>query len=307
VVAGAAARRRAALDWPRPSRRAGPPLRATDARAVTEETGDPLANARLTGYTRPGFAAAYHAHRPRPPAALVPLLLRLAGRSRAALVVDLGAGTGLSTVLWAEHADRVIGVEPLDEMRGVAATQAAAATVAYRPGVAQATGLPAGAADIVTCAQSLHDMEPGGTLAEVSRLLRGGGVFAAYDYDWPPVVDPEAEEAFLAFVGRVRALRERHGITSAMRQWDKAGHLDRLRASGRFRYVRELLLHHVEPCSAERWVGFALTLGPVIPLLDLGLDDDDLGLPPLREAARRAFGGGARPWHVSYRVAVGLT
>jgi predicted RNA methylase len=35
-------------------------------------------------------------------------------------VVDLGSGTGLSTGIWAAHAERVVGIEPLDEMRQVA-------------------------------------------------------------------------------------------------------------------------------------------------------------------------------------------
>jgi SAM-dependent methyltransferase len=38
---------------------------------------------------------------------------------------------------------------------------------------------------LVTCSQSLHWMEPEPTFAEVARILRRGGVFAAYDYDWP--------------------------------------------------------------------------------------------------------------------------
>ena len=69
----------------------------------------------------------------------------------------------------------------------------------FEPGVAQAIAFPGGAADIVTCAQSLHDMEPEGALAEIARVLRPGGVFAAYDYDWPPVVHRDAEEAFFAY------------------------------------------------------------------------------------------------------------
>jgi predicted O-methyltransferase YrrM len=93
---------------------------------------DPLLNARRAGYTRSGFAARYHAHRPRPPAALVDVLLQLAGTRRPRLVVDLGSGTGISTTIWVSHAERVIGIEPLDEMRKVAAAGAAPANVSYR-------------------------------------------------------------------------------------------------------------------------------------------------------------------------------
>ncbi len=45
-----------------------------------------------------------------------------------------------------------------------------------------------GTAGIVTCAQSFHWMEPESTFIEVARILRPGGVFAAYDYDRPPTV-----------------------------------------------------------------------------------------------------------------------
>ncbi|GJM69351.1 hypothetical protein HMSSN036_15670 [Paenibacillus macerans] len=35
-------------------------------------------------------------------------------------VADVGCGTGLSTMIWLKHAERVIGIEPNDDMRGVA-------------------------------------------------------------------------------------------------------------------------------------------------------------------------------------------
>src|SRR5262249_41557808 len=129
---------------------------------------DPLANARHTGYSRTGFATAYDACRPRPPLEIVNLLTQLALSPRPLLVVDLGSGSGQSTLLWGAHADRVIGVEPLDEMRKLAVANSTSSNVTFRAGVAQATELASGTADIVTCAQSLHHMEPETTLAEVA-------------------------------------------------------------------------------------------------------------------------------------------
>lgn len=265
---------------------------------------DPLANAKLTGYWRPGFAARYDACRPRPPAALGAVLLKLAGTERPELVVDLGSGTGLSTALWAERAREVIGIEPLDEMRRVADETHRAPNVRFQAGVAQSTGIPSGAVDIVTCAQSLHHMEPEGTLTEVERILRPGGVFAAYDYDVPPVVDRDAEEAFFAFMDRVLALCRHHGIASDQQRWKKEEHVARL--EHRFRYTRELLLHHTEPCPAERWVDFALSIGHVAPVLDLGLSESALGLDSFRRTAERTLGIRGLPWHVSYRVRVAI-
>jgi SAM-dependent methyltransferase len=263
---------------------------------------DPLLNARRTGYTRSGFAARYHAHRPKPPAALVDLLTQLARTRRPRLVVDLGSGTGISTMLWAPHAERVVGIEPLDEMRKIAEAGNASPNVSFTAGVAQRTGIPDGAADIVTCAQSLHHTEPAGTMAEIGRILRPGGVFAAYDYDWPPMIHWEANRAFDAFIDGVRALRARHEIRSEQEQWGKDEHIERMRGSGLFHQVTELSLHNVERCTAERWVGFACTISTVLPVLDLGLSDGELGLTALREAAERTLGAEGLPWYVSYRV-----
>src|SRR5216684_2367833 len=201
---------------------------------------DPLLNARQTGYTRSGFGAQYHAYRPRPPAALIDALVQLARVSRAGLVVDLGSGTGISTGIWAPRAECVIGIEPLDEMRKIAEAGNRASNVRFRPGVAQETGLPDGVADIVTCAQSLHHAEPESTLAEIGRILRVGGVFAAYDYDWPPMVHWEANRVFAAFTDGVRALRKKHGIESEQEQWGKDGHVERIQRSGLFRHVAQI-------------------------------------------------------------------
>ncbi len=267
---------------------------------------DPLLNARRTGYTRSGFAARYHAHRPKPPAALVDVLLQLAGMRRGRLVVDLGSGTGISTMVWAPHAERVVGIEPLDEMRALAEAGNGAPNVSFKTGVAQRTGLPDGAADIVTCAQSLHHAEPAGTLAEIGRILRVGGVFAAYDYDWPPLVHWEANQAFAVFMDGVRALRTTHGISSEQEQWAKDEHVERIRRSGLFRHAGEISLHNVERCTAERLVGFACTIGFVLPVLDLGLSDAELGLTALRRVAERTLGAEGLPWYVSYRVRVAV-
>src|SRR5437867_24681 len=65
-----------------------------------------------SGYDRTGFASRYDRFRPRTPRALVDLLCRYALAGRPALVVDLGCGTGLSTRVWSDVAERVVGVEP---------------------------------------------------------------------------------------------------------------------------------------------------------------------------------------------------
>src|SRR5262245_5606647 len=120
-----------------------------------------------------------------------------AGRPR---VVDLGSGTGLSTRWCAAWADSVIGVEPSDDMReraeaaGDARVEDDRGRVRYVRGWSHDTGLPEGEADLVVAVQALHWMDPAPTFAEVARLLRPGGVFAALDCDWPPSVGSVAAE-----------------------------------------------------------------------------------------------------------------
>ena len=192
---------------------------------MSSEPYDPLLNAQRSRYTNPGFADHYDTYRPRPPEALLDVLLQLAHTAQPDLVVDLGSGTGLSTFIWTHRARQVIGIAPLDEMRRTAEAATTAPHVRFQGGFAQHTGLPEGAADIVTCAQALHWMEPDSTLAEVARILRAGGVFAAYDYEWPPTVHWEAERAFFHCMARVQELQQTYGITGPQ-------HLGEERASG---------------------------------------------------------------------------
>jgi ubiquinone/menaquinone biosynthesis C-methylase UbiE len=266
---------------------------------------DARVNTRVARYMRPGFARRYHAYRPRPPRALVDVVRQIAAQERPWLVVDLGAGTGLSTILWAGHAVRVIGIEPLEEMRRVAMSASCAPGVEYQPAVAHDTGMPDGAADVVTCSQSFHHMEPDATLAEIERILRPGGVFAAYDYDVPPVVRPDVEQAFFALEERIGELGRRHGLGADASRGEKDAHARRMRESG-FRHVREVLLHQAEPCTADRWIGFALTVRPMSVVLPLELPEAERAVDAFRRATRDALGDGTTSWHVSFRARIGV-
>jgi SAM-dependent methyltransferase len=255
-----------------------------------------------SGYEREGFAGGYDRYRPRPPRTLLEVLCRYARVERPRLVVDLGCGTGLSTRAWAGAAERVVGIEPNPAMLAVAEE---APGVEYRPGYAHDTGLPSASADIVTASQSLHWMEPEPTFAEAARILRPGGVFAAYDYDWPPVVDPEIDAAFMAYRARRAALRAKRGIQRGADRWAKHEHLERLRASGRFRLCREIVLHSVEDGNAERIVGFARSLGLPVAAPDDELEDE-LRVSELEATARHVLGERTVPFVFGYRVRLGV-
>ena len=247
-----------------------------------------------SGYRAPGFAEGYDESRPRPPAALLELLVRLVGIDVPGLVVDIGSGTGLSTTVWADRAREVVGVEPNPAMRRVAEARAPA-NVRYVDGFGHRTGLPESTADIVTCAQALHWMDVPATLDEVARVLRPGGVFAAYDYEWPPTVSREVELAFQPLLASGAFLSHAEA---------KGSHAERMRASGHFGVVKEIALHSLEEGDGARLVGLALTLGPVWRRLAEGSSERDLGIDSLRAAAREL--PGPVPWLFSYRVRLGL-
>lgn len=263
-----------------------------------------MSTANLTRFS--GFADKYDAHRPSPPAAMADVLTQLAQSPSPRLVVDLGSGTGLSTRIWAGRAERIIGVEPNDDMRAQAQLSTNAPEISYSKGLSTATGLPDGCADIVTCCQCLHWMEPEPTFAEIARILRPGGVFAACDADFPPTVMWQVERPYGEFCARVEAMERECGIAQEVQRWPKAGHLERVRASGRFRWTRELLLHQVEMGNAERLVGLTMSFGSCPAVLKRGVTEQQIGLDQWRAAVREILGDAPRPWYFSFRVRVGV-
>jgi SAM-dependent methyltransferase len=255
-----------------------------------------------SGYERDGFAAVYDAHRPAPPGALLDILQLLAQVDRPRLVVDLGAGTGLSTRAWAGRADEVIGVEANAAMVERARAATTATDVRYLEAFADATGIDAGGADVVTCSQAFHWMEPGAVLAEAARLLRGGGVFAAYDYDVPPLVQPDVDEAFHAHVDARRAARSRLGVDAGAVTWPKDRHVERIRASGHFRIAREIVCHGREQANGARIVGLAESIGGPRALFGGAAPEVEESFARLRDTAERVLGDRNSPMVVGYRI-----
>ncbi|MBA2682575.1 MAG: class I SAM-dependent methyltransferase [Ktedonobacteraceae bacterium] len=254
-----------------------------------------------------GKASSYNRVRPTPPPALPDLLTQVIGTPHPALVVDLGSGSGLSTAIWGERAEQVIGIEPNADMRKEATRNVEdhpyAAHIEYREGVAHQTGLPDGRADIVTAAQAFHWMEPTATLAEIARILRPGGLFAAYDYDSPPAIHWELDR--LAQEGSLRLvemIRER-GLAHSLKIWPKNKSLDLLRESGHFRFTREVLLHSIEQGDAAR---FLEMMQSSALNGQFQFTDQEIGLDRLRQVALQHIGSESIPWYFSYRVRIGI-
>ena len=260
-----------------------------------------------SGYADDGFAAAYDRFRPRPPAAVVEVLTRCAGGGQPALVVDLGCGTGLSTRAWIGHARRVVGVEANAAMADQARAATAASEVEYVTGFADDTGLGDGVADIVSCAQSFHWMDPAAVLPEAARVLRPGGVFAAYDYDVVPVIEPSVDAAFAANVAARGAARERLGLEAGASTWPKHQHLQRLRESGLFAHTREVHCHADVELDAGHLIGMAYSIGGPVEIFGDGAPEVGDTLAALRATAERVLGDRQRPALIGYTIRLGIT
>jgi SAM-dependent methyltransferase len=257
-----------------------------------------------------GFASNYDHARPSPPPALLDLLTQLSGMPHPALVVDLGSGTGLSTAIWGERAELVIGIEPNADMRSKAVRklegQPYTAHIEYREGVAHQTGLPDERADIVTAAQSFHWMEPTSTLAEIARILRPGGLFAAYDYDWPPALNWELEQVYQEVDERFDELMRERGLTRNLPRWPKHTHLDRMRDSGHFRFTRELSLHHIEQGDATRFLEMIRTNAYSHQFKLKTITEQEIDFDRLTRMALQVLGSKPIPWYFSYGVRIGI-
>jgi len=97
-------------------------------------------------------------------------------------LLDLGGGTGVTTVTFGAGAREVVVLEPNE--RKIASGRAARAPVTFVPGVAEAIPYPDGRFDRVVSLLSFHHFARGDdVLREASRVLTPGGRLVVYDLD----------------------------------------------------------------------------------------------------------------------------
>jgi ubiquinone/menaquinone biosynthesis C-methylase UbiE len=243
------------------------------------------------------LAETYDAYRPRPPLSFVELLCCLARCERPPLVVDLGSGTGLSTEIWASRAEQVVGVEPDARMRALALGRAAV-NVVYVDASGEATGLDDSSADVVTACCSMHWMERERALAEIARILKPGGVFAACDVV-SRMIHPQLDPKLRAIEAPIGAFAyiEAHAEPRA----------EQIRASDCFRFVCDLTMTGEEEGDADRVVGLVLSHGQVARRLASGeWTERSIGLRKLRRDAQRVLGDRTVPFAFTYRVCVAI-
>jgi SAM-dependent methyltransferase len=118
----------------------------------------------------------YVRYRPHYPEAVLGVLREEIGFTPAAVIADVGSGTGISTELLLRNGNRVFAIEPNREMREAAEAQFGGGPgFVSIDGTAEATTLPDAAVDLVLAAQAFHWFRPEPTRAEFRRILKPGG------------------------------------------------------------------------------------------------------------------------------------
>ena len=129
----------------------------------------------------------YVRSRPSYPSAAIDLLATRCGLSPAAVVADIGSGTGILTELLLASGAQVIAVEPNDAMRAAAeARLSAQARFRSVNGTAEATTLPSASIDLLVAGQAFHWFDVDKARREALRLLRSGGFAALLWNERPP-------------------------------------------------------------------------------------------------------------------------
>lgn len=215
-----------------------------------------------------GFADTYEDARPVMPFYPVYVIQKYLGRNPET-VVDLGCGTGLSTLVWKGNCNSVVGVEPNEDMLAVALGKQDD-NISFVKAFSHETGLPDKFAEAIICSQSFHWMEPFQTLTEVDRILKSGGIFATVDCDWPPVCNWVAEKAYCDLFGEIDKVEQQiPEIGERYHKWDKNNHLSNIEQSGYFRFVREIVFSNEEKCNSERFINIAMSQGGLQNILKM--------------------------------------
>ncbi|MCB0664895.1 MAG: class I SAM-dependent methyltransferase [Saprospiraceae bacterium] len=228
----------------------------------------------------------YQKYRPSPPPDLIYTALNYLNKTIAGTVVDLGCGTGISTRIWEDFAENIVGIEPSEEMIKVARKLSSPGKTEYLQRFSYKTGLASEIADIITCSQSFHWMEPKTTLAEVDRLMRPGGVLVVYDAHWPPTINEPLEKAYHDLFDRVDQLTGRLE-SKIMHKWEKSNHSENIKSSGYFSFCRKQFFHKSTVYDPEVLIGLALSQGGLEALLKRGYSDKEIEIPEFIQSVKK--------------------
>lgn len=161
-------------------------------------------------------------------------------------IADIGAGTGISSRLFADRGARVWAIEPNAAMRQAAVPHP---LVSFQGGTAEQTQLADQSVDLVVCCQSFHWFDKPIALAEFHRILKPGGRVGLM---WN---DRNLDDPFTREYSEI----VQHAADRQIFNRDDRKSGDTLQANPLFTNFRVLLLFHEYPLNLESLIGLVLS------------------------------------------------
>ena len=256
-------------------------------------------------FTGDEYINIYDKYRPTPPKEILRQALNYLDKPKAKRILDLGCGTGISTKVWENAAEEIIGVEPSKEMIKIAKRKSNNSQVKYLVGYSNDIPLPSNSIDIVSCSQSFHWMEPKSSLKEINRVLKDNGILMIYDVIWPPSVNYEFEKGYNELFENISRITLELKETISHR-WEKKQHLENALGSNYFKFLKETFFHKTEKLTKDQFIGIALSQGGLEALLKRGFSKEEIGITKFINEINNI---GAIPYDeitYNYRVVYGI-
>jgi SAM-dependent methyltransferase len=208
-------------------------------------------------------ARLYAAGRPEYSHLVTDIIRRLTGvTDRVPYAVDVGCGTGISTMALAPLADTVIGVEPSTAMLEQALP---AANVQYRVGSAEDLPLEDGSCDLIGVGSALHWFDQARFLKETSRVARPGAWLVVHDHWFTGQI--QGHEGFSAWARDVYL--NTYPSPPRDRSWRPPDDLGNWTHTGWERY------EHPVPFTADQLAAYLLTQSNLQTVIEHGEQTED--------------------------------
>jgi hypothetical protein len=130
--------------------------------------------------------------------------------------------------------------------------------------------------------------------------MRPSGVFAVYDCDWPPCSFGNADRAYEKLFTKV------HALDVGRSAYPKDHHLQNMKDSGYFNYVRESVFHNAEQCTAARYIALAESQGGLQAVRKNNPNAIENDWNEFVAAVNDAFGDKEQTIYFGYRMRLGV-
>ena len=253
------------------------------------------------GYERfLGFADIYDEGRPHLPGKAIEILKRYLN-NEIEVIVDIGCGTGNSTEICTDYADKVIGIEPSEDMLKKA-REKENSKLTFLKGYGNNTGLESNIADIVICSQAFHWMEPDSTIKEVSRILKKGGIFAVIDADTFPVIDLRIEKENSDIQDTIETLDKKQNLII----YPRSQHLKNMINSNQFQYCKEICFCNEVLYDRERFEKYVYSKGGMQNAIKNNYEPVISKLEGFNNMLNDLFKDGMKEAISSYKIKIGV-